>query len=294
MAAGRPGIGAYINCGLLSVLPQHALSALMYRAARCRWRWFKNAFMRSIVRLYGVDLDEAADPDFAHYDCFNAFFTRALKDGVRPVAGDPLAIVSPADGRVSQAGAIEDGMLLQAKGHHYSALELLAGNKAEAERYHGGSFATIYLSPKDYHRVHMPLSGRLLSMEFVPGDLYSVSDGTVQLIPRLFARNERVICHFEGEHGPFVVVLVGAIFVGSMQTVWHGEVRAPRHEVTRWTYTGEQDVTLQRGEELGRFNMGSTVIVLLPPAAAAWDAELQQGRALRMGESIGTLRPPGA
>jgi phosphatidylserine decarboxylase len=290
MAKG-PGIGAYLNCSLLSVLPQHALSALMYRAARCRWRWFKNAFMRSVVRLYGVDLDEAADPDFAHYDCFNAFFTRALKDGARPLDANPLGIVSPADGRVSQAGEIRDGQLLQAKGHHYSALELLAGNKVEAARYDGGSFATIYLSPKDYHRVHMPLTGTLLSMEFVPGDLYSVSDGTTQLIPRLFARNERVICHFQGEHGPFAVILVGAIFVGSMETVWHGEVRAPRHEVSCWRYPQAQAVTLQQGDELGRFNMGSTVILLLPPELASWQAEVQPGRGLRMGELLGSLRP---
>jgi phosphatidylserine decarboxylase len=293
MAKG-PGIGAYINCGLLSVLPQHALSALMYRAARCRWRWFKNAFIRTVVRLYGVDLDEAADPDFAHYDCFNAFFTRALKGGVRPMAADPLDIVSPADGRVSQAGRIRDGQILQAKGHHYSALELLAGNKPLAERLDGGSFATIYLSPKDYHRVHMPLSGRLTDMEFVPGDLYSVSDGTAQLIPRLFARNERVICHFEGEHGPFMVVLVGAIFVGSMETVWHGEVRGPRHEITRWAYDGERAVTLHKGDELGRFNMGSTVILLLPPGTADWREGLQQGGTVRLGETIGSLRPPDA
>jgi len=289
MASRGPGIGAYINCGLLSLLPQHGLSALMYRAARCRWRWFKNAFIRTIVRLYGVNLDEAADADPAHYDSFNAFFTRALKDGARPVDTAPASIVSPADGRVSQAGRIEDGRILQAKGHHYTVLELLAGNKALAEQLDGGSFATIYLSPKDYHRVHMPLTGRLTDMEFVPGDLYSVSDGTTQLIPRLFARNERVICHFEGEHGPFAVVLVGAIFVGSMQTVWHGEVRAPRHEITRWAYRDAQAVTLAKGAELGRFNMGSTVIVLLPRDAAAWRDNLQAGRAVRMGEAIGTL-----
>ena len=286
----RPGIGAYINCSLLSVLPQHWLSGLMYRAARCRWRWFKNAFIRIIVRLYGVNVDEAADPDFDHYDCFNAFFTRELKDGVRPIDADPLSLVSPADGKVSQAGLIEDGQILQAKGHHYSALELLAGNKALAERLDGGSFATIYLSPKDYHRVHMPLAGRLTDMEFVPGDLYSVSDGTTQLIPRLFARNERVICHFEGEHGPFAVVLVGAIFVGSIETVWHGEVRAPRHEVTRWAYDGEDAPILAKGEEMGRFNMGSTVILLLPPDTTSWSESCAAGRAVQLGQVLGKLR----
>jgi phosphatidylserine decarboxylase len=290
LSVKKPGPLAYLNCGLLTVLPQHGLSALMYRASRWRWRWLKNACIRLLVRHYAVDLDEVADPDFGHYDTFNAFFTRALKDSVRPVDDDPLSIVSPADGRVSQAGRIEDGQILQAKGHHYSALELLAGNKALAERMDGGSFATVYLSPRDYHRVHMPLAGRLTDMEFVPGDLFSVSDATTQLIPRLFARNERVICHFEGEHGPFAVVLVGAIFVGSIETVWHGEVRGPRHEVTRWAYQGDDAVTLAKGAELGRFNMGSTVIVLLPKDAAGWEPALQAGLAVRLGERIGALR----
>lgn len=289
MASGKPGIGAYINCSLLSVLPQHWLSGLMYRAARCRWRWFKLAFMRTIVRLYRVDLDEVADPEFDHYEHFNAFFTRRLKDGVRPVDAAPDAIVSPADGRVSQAGSIEQGRILQAKGHHYTALELLAGNKALADRFDGGSFATIYLSPRDYHRVHMPLAGRLTDMEFVPGDLYSVSDGTTQLIPRLFARNERVICHFETDSGPFAMVLVGAIFVGSIETPWHGEVRGPRHETTRWAYPGEQSLQLDKGQEMGRFNMGSTVILLLPPGTATWHETLQAGQTVRLGRRIGRL-----
>jgi phosphatidylserine decarboxylase len=289
LSAKKPGPLAYLNCGLLTVLPQHMLSGLMYRAARCRWRWFKNAFMRLIVRHYGVNLDEAADPVFDHYDCFNAFFTRELKATARPIDADPQSIVSPADGRVSQAGLIEDGQLLQAKGHHYTALELLAGNKPLAEQVDGGSFATIYLSPKDYHRVHMPLAGRLRWMEFVPGDLFSVSDATTQLIPRLFARNERVICHFEGDYGHFAIVLVGAIFVGSIETVWHGEVRGPRHESTRWVYEGDEAITLQKGDELGRFNMGSTVILLLPPGTVDWDYPLQQGARVQLGRPIGYL-----
>jgi phosphatidylserine decarboxylase len=289
LSAKKPGPRAYLNCGLLTVLPQHALSALMYRAARWRWRWFKNAFIRTIVRQYRVNLDEAADPDFDHYDCFNAFFTRRLKTDARPIDGDPLSLVSPADGRVSQAGLIEQGQILQAKGHHYSALELLAGNKPLAEQMDGGSFATIYLSPQDYHRVHMPLTGKLLWMEFVPGDLFSVSDATTQLIPRLFARNERVICHFEGEHGHFALVLVGAIFVGSMETVWHGEVRGPRHETTRWVYEGDQSITLRKGEEMGRFNMGSTVILLLPPGVASWSESCVAGQSVQLGQVLGKL-----
>jgi phosphatidylserine decarboxylase len=190
---------------------------------------------------------------------------------------------------VSQAGSIEQGSILQAKGHHYTALELLAGNKALAEHFDGGGFATIYLSPKDYHRVHMPLAGRLTDMEFVPGDLYSVSDGTTQLIPRLFARNERVICHFEADFGPFAVVLVGAIFVGSIETPWHGEVHGPRHETTRWSYHGDDSLHLAKGAEMGRFNMGSTVILLLPPGVAEWQGALQAGQALRLGQVIGRL-----
>lgn len=286
----KPGALAYLNCALLWLLPQHWLSALMYRAARCRVRWFKNAFIRLIVARYRVDLAEAADPDPGHYDSFNAFFTRALKPDARPIDAHPLSIVCPADGRVSQAGSIDDDRLLQAKGHDYALLDLLAGDQDQAARYRAGRFATVYLSPRDYHRVHMPLAGRLESMSFVPGDLYSVSDATTQLVPRLFARNERVICHFQGEHGPFVMILVGAIFVGSMQTVWHGEVRADRG-VTRWDY-GEDAPQLAKGEEMGRFNMGSTVILLLPDGAGAWAPELQAGRAVRLGQAIGQLNAP--
>lgn len=283
----KPGLKDRLNYAALSVLPQHALSGLMYRAARCRWRWFKTAFMRFIVSRYGVDLDEAADPDFDHYASFNAFFTRELKPGVRPIDPAPNGIVSPADGRVSQAGAIDGDRILQAKGHDYRVLELLGGDTAAAAVYQDGQFATVYLSPKDYHRVHMPLDGRLVAMDFVPGELFSVSDATAQLVPGLFARNERVVCHFQGEQGPFVMVLVGAIFVGSMETVWHGEVRAPGRQVTRWDYPEQTAPVLRKGEEMGRFNMGSTVVLLVPPGARLDLAAA--GQAVRLGQAIGQL-----
>lgn len=284
--AAKPGFGTRLNYAALSLLPQRALSGLMYRAARCRTPWFKNAFIRFIVSRFQVSLAEAGDPEPANYEHFNAFFTRELKAGVHVVDPDPTSIVSPADGRVSQTGAITGDRILQAKDHDYSVLELLAGDAAEAARYQDGQFCTVYLSPRDYHRVHMPLDGRLTAMDFVPGELFSVSDATAQLVPRLFARNERVVCHFEGAHGHFVVVLVGAIFVGSMETVWHGEVRARGKQVTRWTY-GDDAPHLKKGEEMGRFNMGSTVVVLVPKGQRL-DA-VAPGTSVRLGQRLGTL-----
>ncbi len=284
--ADKPGLGARLNYAALSVLPQHALSGLMYRAARCRVRWFKNAFIRFIVSRFKVDLDEAAVADLDHYEHFNAFFTRELKPGVHVIDPDPMAIVSPADGRISQTGTIDGDRILQAKGHDYTTRALLGGDQEAAARYQDGQFCTVYLSPRDYHRVHMPLDGRLVAMDFVPGELFSVSDATAQLVPGLFARNERVVCHFEGEHGPFVMVLVGAIFVGSMQTVWHGEVRAPGKQVTRWTYDETDAPRLKKGEEMGRFNMGSTVVLLTPPGTRL--DRTQAGQAVRLGQALGT------
>lgn len=282
----RPRVRDRLNTLALRLLPQHLLAAGMYHLARCQWRPLKNRLIRFVARRYQVDLGEAAQPDPAAYASFNAFFTRTLRADARPVDSAPEALVSPADGRVNQAGEIRDGRLLQAKGHDFGLEALLAGDRALAAQFQGGRFATIYLSPRDYHRVHMPLAGTLQRMDFVPGELYSVSDATTQLVPGLFARNERVISLFDTEAGPLALILVGAIFVGSMETVWAGEVRAPGRTPTRWTYS--DGPALAKGAEMGRFNMGSTVILLLPPGAVEW-LDLAPGRPVRLGERIGRL-----
>jgi phosphatidylserine decarboxylase len=284
-----PGLLDRLNTLALRVLPQHLLADGMYHLARSTWAPLKDLLIRFVVRRYGVDLNEAEQPDPAAYPSFNAFFTRALRTGVRPIDPDATALVSPADGRVSQAGDIRDGRLLQAKGHDFSLEALLAGDRTLAAEFQDGRFATVYLSPRDYHRVHMPLAGTLRRMDFVPGDLFSVSDATTQLVPGLFARNERVISVFDTPDGPLGLVLVGAIFVGSMETVWAGEVRVAGNTPTRWTYSGDQAPVLAKGQEMGRFNMGSTVILLLPRDSVDWH-DLTPGRAVRMGERIGTLK----
>ena len=209
----------------------------MYRIARSTRPWLKNLLINWISRHYGVNMAEAEQEDLGAYPSFNAFFTRALKPDARPLAEGK--VVSPADGRVSQIGPIEGEALLQAKGHNFDLLALLGGDKQKTAAFRDGLFATIYLSPKDYHRVHIPFSGALQSMTFVPGDLFSVSEATTQLVPGLFARNERVICHFDTAMGPMAVILVGAIFVGSMDTVWHGEVRGQRGQPRKWVYHGD-------------------------------------------------------
>jgi len=269
---------------LLRVLPQHLLAAGMYRLMRAETPWLKRLLIDRIARRYRIDLSEAADPNPEHYASFNAFFTRALRADARPVADN--AVVSPADGRISQIGTIDGERLLQAKGHAFELPALLAGDKARAAAFRNGRYVTVYLSPRDYHRVHLPLAGRLESMSFVPGDLYSVSEATTQLVPGLFARNERVICHFETAIGPMAVILVGAIFVGSMETVWHGEVRAQRGEPTRWVYRDAQRRDFATGAEIGRFNMGSTVIVLLPDAGIDWLPERLWPQPVRMGQAL--------
>ena len=287
----KPGLRDHLTTNLLRILPQHLLAAGMYHLTRSRTPWLKNLLIDRISKRYGIDVNEAADPQADAYPSFNAFFTRALRDGVRPIADG--AVVSPADGRISQIGSIDGDRLLQAKGHSFSLEALLAGDRAAATAFHDGVFTTIYLSPKDYHRVHLPLAGTLRSMVFVPGELFSVSDATTQLVPGLFARNERVICHFDTDLGPMAVILVGAIFVGSMETVWHGEVRGRRGEPTRWVYQGDQRQSFATGDEIGRFNMGSTVIVLLPRGAVAWDSALGPGSTVRMGQTLAAATAAG-
>ncbi len=278
----EPGWLDRLNTWLLRILSQHWLSARMHGLARSETPWLKNALIRYVRSHYDVNMQEAAVEDPFAYPSFNAFFTRALKPGARPI--DPEAAASPADGVLSQAGHIVHDRLVQAKGHEYSLYALLGGDGFTASQFESGSFATIYLSPRDYHRVHMPLAGTLREMVFIPGDLFGVSEATTQLVPGLFARNERLILLFDTDRGPMAVVLVGAIFVGSMQTVWHGEVRSDR--VQRWEYKGEDAPQFEKGEEIARFNMGSTVIVLHTQYAVDMREELV-GQHVRMGQAIG-------
>jgi len=255
----------------------------MHRVARSEIGWLKNLIIRFVVKRFHVDMSQARNSDPLSYPSFNAFFTRALKPGARPIAPD--GVVSPVDGKISQCGRIASDRLLQAKGHEFSLYALLAGDGTHAALFENGDFATIYLAPRDYHRIHMPLSGTLREMVFVPGDLFSVSEATAQLVPGLFARNERVICYFDTARGPLAVILVGAIFVGSMQTVWHGEVRGEGNQPTRWEYPAEEAPRFEAGQEIARFNMGSTVILLHPHYAADFHAGLA-GKEVTMGEKI--------
>ena len=243
--------------------------------------------IRRFVRKYDVNMGEALVSDITHYKSFNAFFTRALKPGVRPLASADL--VCPVDGAISQIGAIDNGQIFQAKGHHYSCTALVGGDAMLAADFANGSFATIYLSPRDYHRIHMPCDGRLLGMTYVPGDLFSVNPVTARGVPGLFARNERVVCLFDTARGPFVLVLVGATIVGSMETVWHGVVNPPRTGVLKtWRYD-DQNIVLKKGEEMGRFLLGSTVVMLFPAPAVAFNPDWSPGRPVQLGEAMGNF-----
>ncbi|HXA36840.1 MAG TPA: archaetidylserine decarboxylase [Steroidobacteraceae bacterium] len=272
--------------GFQYVLPQHALSRLVRAATRVRIPWFKNLLIRYFLKLYRVDMTEAAESDPFRYGSFNEFFTRALKNGARTVADDPGVIASPVDGCVSAAGTIEHDQLLQAKGRHYRLTELLAA-QPWASRFEGGSFATIYLAPFNYHRVHMPLRGALRETVYVPGRLFSVNGVTVQHVPRLFARNERVLTLFDTAFGQLAVVLVGALNVGSITTVWAGDITpAARRSTSR---IPAPPTTLERGAELGRFNMGSTVILLFESNRVRWQSQMHAGAEVRLGQSLGVL-----
>ena len=271
------------------LLPQHLLSWLMQVATRLRWRPWKNWQIQWVIRRYGVNMGEALDPEPTHYPHFNSFFTRALHAGARPLATGAHNILCPADGVISQIGAIRAGRIFQAKGRDFTAVELLGGSIARAAPFENGRFITVYLAPRDYHRVHMPVTGTLREMVHVPGRLFSVAPHTTRAIPRLFARNERVVSMFDTEAGPMAVVLVGALFVASIETVWAGVVTPPRRrEIRHWDYRDTPRV-LERGAELGRFNMGSTAIVLFGQGQAQWDATLQADSAVRMGQGLGTF-----
>jgi phosphatidylserine decarboxylase len=276
------------------LLPQHWLSRQVHRLARSRVKPLKNFLIGSFVRHYLPDMSDAADPQPLDYPSFNAFFTRSLRPGARPIEPDGAALVSPVDGTVSQIGRIDGSAILQAKGHQYSLEALLGGGAGWAERFVGGSFATLYLAPYNYHRIHMPAAGSLRGAWFVPGRLFSVNAVTAAAVPGLFARNERVVCAFEEGPLAFALALVGALFVGSIATVWHGEVTpcSPRRAAQLPLDTGRAPCRLERGAELGRFNMGSTVILLLPPGAAEWVGQLRAGSPVRVGQTLARLRSP--
>ena len=271
------------------LLPHHLLSRLAGCIAECRQPWFKNTFTGWFARRYQVDMSEAQVEDLTAYEHFNAFFTRALKDGARPLAEQADAVVCPADGAISQLGLIEHGRLFQAKGHDFSLTALLGGDAERAAPFMGGQFATVYLSPKDYHRVHMPLTGTLREMVYIPGRLFSVNQTTAENVPGLFARNERVACLFDTERGPMAVVLVGAMIVASIETVWAGLVTPPKRELksVRYDAAARAPITLEKGLELGRFKLGSTAIVLFGPDQMHWTAGLEAGSSVRMGQLLG-------
>lgn len=267
------------------LIPQQALTALAGRLAGWQGgRWTTAAIDRFVAR-YGVDMSEAENPDTSSYASFNAFFTRPLRSGARPLA--KADFVCPVDGAISQCGPVAGDQVFQAKGHRYSTRALLGGDAALAAQFQDGSFATLYLSPRDYHRIHMPCAGQLTRMIHVPGDLFSVNPTTTRGVPGLFARNERVVCVFEGEAGPFVMVLVGATIVGSMATVWHGVVNPPRPgQLREWHYE-MGSIHLAQGEEMGRFLLGSTVVMLFPRGLMQFSADWTPRRPIRMGEAMG-------
>ncbi|MGE3104183.1 MAG: archaetidylserine decarboxylase [Lysobacterales bacterium] len=273
------------------LLPHRLLSALARALTRARWVPLKNALISMIASRFGVDWSEAESAELAHYPHFNAFFTRALKPGARPADPDPGVLLMPADGRISQLGAIRDGRVFQAKGFDFSAAELLASADA-ARPYRDGLFATIYLSPRDYHRVHLPWASTLIETRHVPGRLFSVSPATVAAVPRLFARNERLVCRFETDFGELTLVMVGALLVSGVETVWDGVAIPPyaRRVVEHDHRHRQPAVDLQRGAEMARFNYGSTVIVLLPPGVAELDPTLGPGSVVRVGQALARRR----
>ncbi|HZO23234.1 MAG TPA: archaetidylserine decarboxylase [Steroidobacteraceae bacterium] len=287
------GIRERLFVALQHVIPQHFLSHLVYRLARSRSPGLKNRLIQAFVRSYRPEMREAAEPDPLRYASFNDFFTRSLRAGSRPVDPAARSVVSPVDGLISQIGHLEESRIVQAKGHDYSVAELLGleAGSSWPQRFAGGSFTTLYLAPFDYHRVHMPLEGTLRAAWYVPGRLFSVNAVTAASVPRLFARNERIICLFEGRTAPFAVVLVGALFVGSMSTVWHGEItpRSPPQRLDLPLQSTHAPLHLSKGAEMGRFNMGSTVILLLPPGASTWLPEWRSGERVLVGQVLAYL-----
>lgn len=268
------------------LLPKQALTIFAGKLANLKAGSLTTAVIGWFVKRYQVNMAEAANPDIASYSSFNEFFTRPLKPNARPLA--KVDFVCPVDGAISQLGAIEKDQIFQAKGHYYSTLALVAGQEVLASKFENGAFACLYLSPKDYHRIHMPCDGKLISMTYVPGDLFSVNPNTAANVPNLFARNERVVCEFVSEeHGTFVMVLVGATIVGSMATVWHGIVNPPRAgHIQTWTYEG-QNRHYKQGDEMGRFLLGSTVVMLFQQNTLSFSSDWQPANKIQLGEAMG-------
>jgi phosphatidylserine decarboxylase len=290
--AAGPSLVDRLRAAPQYVWPGHLLSALVFRLTRSRVGWWKNLLIALVVRLFRVDLSEAAVPQRRGYPTFNAFFTRALAPGARPLPDDPRAVACPVDGTVSQAGEIGGDRIFQAKGKDYSLNSLLGGSERRAAPFRGGSFATVYLSPRDYHRIHLPVNGRLSETVYVPGRLFSVDEATTRAVPGLFTRNERLAALFDTAAGPMAVVMVGAVMVAAIETVWAGLVTPPRRRevhATAHPAGGDGAVELARGDEIGRFNMGSTVILLFPPGRVRWSSAFTPGARVLMGQVVGEL-----
>jgi phosphatidylserine decarboxylase len=282
---------AELFVALQRILPKQALSRLVAKAAESNLPWLKNALIGLAIKAFNINMDEALTSNLDDYKNFNAFFTRELKPGVRPLDIEIDSIASPADGAISQAGKINKNKILQAKGIDYTA-ERLLGNDEDAKRYHEGSFATIYLSPRDYHRVHIPIEGKLKRTRYIPGSLFSVNDMTAQALPELFARNERLVCEFESnDAGTFAVIFVGAILVAGIETVWSG-FETPGPGAVRDTDFSGQSLNFMKGDEIGRFKFGSTVILLFQNQAANWEDGINANAAVQMGQKIGSVNEP--
>ena len=276
--------------GLLQlILPHHLLSRMVGALARSETPWIKTTFINLFLKQFRINLQEAQIEDPDQFASFNAFFTRALKDGARPICEDSAAIVSPADGAISQLGRIRGSDVMQAKGQYFSLYELVGGDSDLASEFINGSFATVYLSPRDYHRVHMPLSGTLREMIYVPGRLFSVNQVTTRQIPDLFARNERAVCVFDSDNGPFAVILVGAMIVAGIETVFAGQVAPQPRNIVRTQYPPRGEIRLEKGDELGRFLLGSTAILLFPENKASFLQGLGEGSPVQMGQKLGEI-----
>lgn len=271
------------------LLPHHLLSRLTGRLAESRITWLKNALISQFIKHFKVDMSEAEQPDPKAYPHFNAFFTRPLKADARSIDNNPKTLASPADGAISEFGSLQHGRVLQAKGIHYSLTRLLGGDTEKAKPFMGGSFATIYLSPKDYHRVHMPLDASLQQTLYVPGRLFSVNQATANHVPGLFARNERLVCFFDTPAGPMAMILVGAMIVAGIETVWDGQVTPPVREVKLKNFADPETLVFAKGQEMGRFKLGSTVIMVFGPDAVDWRKDLENGTPVRLGEGLATL-----
>lgn len=282
----------YLKCLPQFLVPHHLLTRILGQLASTKKTYIKNLFIRFFIWAYGVEMREALEENSQEYATFNDFFIRRLKPDVRPVDSQPNAIVSPADGTISQLGKIENDQLLQAKGHYFNLHELLGGDSDHTHTFLNGNFATFYLSPKDYHRVHMPLGGTLREMIYIPGKLFSVSHSAAQVIPNLFSRNERLICLFDTAAGPMAVILIGAMIVGSIHTVWRGAITPPhKNTIQRWDYSQSPDATtrLQTGDELGHFQLGSSVIIIFAKNRLKWHNSLGNQQSIKMGELLGTF-----